>query len=149
MQLDQQLLDAVFSESDFEQAGNEASIVDNGYDSDPYESNSDHLDGKDHEVDRRQSNVSNAANIYETMVMLNDVAFDMPIHPDVAIEIVLTHALYNPGDVQEPTPEPTATVPMEPEQEEATAEPTTPVSRESPVSSLAPEAEVAKVLMES
>jgi hypothetical protein len=99
MQLDQQLLDAVCSESDLERAGNEVPIVDNGYDSDPYESNSDNLDRKDHEVDQCQSNVSNAANTYGTMVLLNDVAFDMPVDPDVAMKIVLTHALYNPGGV--------------------------------------------------
>jgi hypothetical protein len=133
MKLDQQLLDVVYNESDFERAGNKVSIVDNCYDSDPYESNSDNLDGKDHEVDQRQSMVSNAANTYGTMVLLNDVAFDMPVNPHVAKEIVLTHALYNPGDVQEPTVKPTATVPMEPEQEEPTAEPAAPVFPESPV----------------
>jgi hypothetical protein len=89
--------------------------VDSGYDSDPYESNSNNLDGKDHEVDQRQSNVSNANDIYGTMDLLNEVAIDMPVNPNVAMEIILTHALHNPGEVQEPTVEPTASVPMEPE----------------------------------
>jgi hypothetical protein len=42
------------------------------------------------------------------------------------MERVLTHALHNPGDALEPTPEPAATVPMDPEQEEPNAEPATP-----------------------
>jgi hypothetical protein len=81
------------------------------------------------------------------MVLLNDVAFDMPVNPDVSVEIILTHALHNPGEVQEPTVGPTATAPMEPERKEPMAEPATPVSLESPV--LEPEAEFAKVLVES
>jgi hypothetical protein len=71
----------VCSESELARVRNEALIVDNGYDSDLYESNSENLDGKDHEVDQRQINVSNAAIIYGTMVLLNDVAFDMPVNP--------------------------------------------------------------------
>jgi hypothetical protein len=55
MQVDQQLLDSVCGEDDVKLAGNEVSIVDNGYDSDPYESNADKPEGKDHEVDQCQN----------------------------------------------------------------------------------------------
>jgi hypothetical protein len=55
----------------------------------------------------------------------------------------------SPDLMVEPTAEPATSVPMEPEQEEPTAEPATPVSLGSPDSALEPEAEFAKVLMES
>jgi hypothetical protein len=76
MELDQQLLDAVGDENYLVQDGNETSIVDNGYDSDPYEDNADNLEAKDHGVDQRQSHVSNDA-AYVTMMQLTEVAFDM------------------------------------------------------------------------
>jgi hypothetical protein len=55
----------------------------------------------------------------------------------------------SPDLIEEPTAEPATSVPMEPKQEEPTAKPATPVSMGSPDSILEPEAEFAKVLMES
>jgi hypothetical protein len=53
-----------------------------------------------------QNNVSNGA-AYGTMMQLEEVAFNMPVEPDVSVEVVLTHALHN-------TTEPPALVPIEP-----------------------------------
>jgi hypothetical protein len=120
--------------------------VDNGYDSDLYESNADNPDGKDHEVDQRQNRVSNDE-VYGTMMLLTEVAFDMPVTLDVAEEIILTHALHNHAEVQGPMLGLPETVPLEPEQEEPMAEPAAPIPMESP--DLEPDVEVAKVLVES
>jgi hypothetical protein len=105
MELDQQLRDAVGGENYLVQDGDETSIVDNGYDSDPYEDNEDNPEGKDHDVGQRQSHVSNNA-AYGTVMQLTEVAFDLPVEPKVSGEI-LTHALQN-------TAEPAAPVPIEP-----------------------------------
>jgi hypothetical protein len=84
---------------------------------------------------------------YGTMMLLTDVAFDMPVIPDLSMEIILTHALHNTAVIQGPTLGITATFFMELGQEGPTAEPAAPVPMEPP--DLEPESEFSNGLVES
>jgi hypothetical protein len=100
MDLDQQRLAAINSDNYLVQDGNEFSIVGDGYGSDPYEDNADSPEEKEHGIDHY--NVSDDTG-YGTLMMLTEVAFNMPVEPDDPREL----------ELEGPVAEPGAPVPME------------------------------------